>query len=132
MEIYIVDTHPLLWYVADDPRIGVNAKAILERAEAGEIQIIVPAIVLVEAIDILNKRRLQYDPTELLVQLRARPQFVIHDLNYQLIEFFKDCPQFLINESHDRLIVVTAQLYGNVPILTKDEKIQQNYSSTVW
>ena len=54
MEKYVVDTHPLLWYVTDDNRLSFKANLLLERAEAGEIDIIVPAIVLIEAIDVVK------------------------------------------------------------------------------
>jgi len=46
MTSYIVDTHALIWYLVDDPRLGEKAREILQ--SSGN-RLIVPAIVLAEA-----------------------------------------------------------------------------------
>jgi PIN domain nuclease of toxin-antitoxin system len=135
MEQYTVDTHSLLWYVTDDSRLGSNANSVIESAENGEVNIIIPAIVLIEAVDILNKRRVIYDPTDLLNRLTQTPQFIIKDLDWEIITLFKDYapPDPTIKVTiHDKIIIVTAQCYGSIPIITKDNKIQKVYSSTIW
>ena len=134
MEQYVVDTHPLLWYLAADERIGDDAKRILEKSEAGEINIIVPAIVLIEAIDVLNKRRIIYNPAELLNWLSQNPQFIIKNLDLDIINLYKDYSSPLPNvklKGHDRIILITAQFFNNAPIITKDTDIQQVHS-TIW
>lgn len=135
MEQYVIDTHPLLWYVTDDSRLSSQANSVIEKAEAGEINIIVPAIVLIEAIDVLNKRRIIYDSTELLNWLSQNSQFIIKNLDWEIINLFKDYrspkPEIKIN-NHDQIIIVTAQCFGGIPIITKDSDIQQVYPSTIW
>ena len=134
MEQYVIDTHPLLWYVSADTRIGTQARVVIEKAEAGEINIIVPAIVLIEAIDVLNKRRVIYDPTELLNWLSQNPHFIIQYLDLDIINLYKDyslpLPNVKLN-GHDKIIVVTAQFFNNISIITKDPDIQQVHS-TIW
>ncbi|PJA02098.1 hypothetical protein COX73_02600 [bacterium (Candidatus Gribaldobacteria) CG_4_10_14_0_2_um_filter_36_18] len=134
MEQYVIDTHPLLWYVVDDNRLGTQAEAVIKRAEAGEINIIVPAIVLIEAIDVLNKRRIIYNPAELLNWLSQNPQFIIKNLDLDIINLYKDYSSPLPNvklKGHDRIILITAQFFNNAPIITKDTDIQQVHS-TIW
>jgi len=108
MEQYVIDTHPLLWYVVDDNRLGTQAEAVIKRAEAGEINIIVPAIVLIEAIDVLNKRRIIYNPAELLNWLSQNPQFIIKNLDLDIINLYKDYSSPLPNvklKGHHRIIL---------------------------
>jgi PIN domain nuclease of toxin-antitoxin system len=53
MTSYIVDTHALIWYLVDDPRLGEKAREILQ--SSGN-RLIVPAIVLAEARHSVQKR----------------------------------------------------------------------------
>jgi len=43
---YVVDTHALVWFLEGNPRLGANAKAVLEDLAS---ELIVPVIVLSEA-----------------------------------------------------------------------------------
>lgn len=49
---YVVDTHSLVWYFAQDRRLSNKVRDILQDAERGRNEIIIPAIVLLETIDI--------------------------------------------------------------------------------
>jgi len=134
MEKYVVDTHPLLWYVTDDNRLSFKANLLLERAEAGEIDIIVPAIVLIEAIDVVNKKRIICNIDDLLQLIYQTPQFIIKNLDIDIINLFRNyfppTPNIKL-KSHDKIIVVTAQFFNNLPIITKDPDIQ-NVHPTIW
>jgi len=134
MEKYVVDTHPLLWYVTDDNRLSFKANLLLERAEAGEIDIIVPAIVLIEAIDVVNKKRIICNIDDLLQLIYQTPQFIIKNLDIDIINLFRNyfppTPNIKL-KSHDKIIVVTAQFFNNLPIITKDPDIQKVYP-TIW
>jgi predicted nucleic acid-binding protein len=132
MEHYVVDTHPLLWYLAADERIGNNAKRIIERAEAGEVKIIVPAIVLIEAIEVIRKGRVVYNVDELLQQINQRTNFIVKNLDFDIITLYKNYSSSLKLDSHDKIIIITAQHFGNIPIISKDEDIRQVYSPTIW
>jgi PIN domain nuclease of toxin-antitoxin system len=132
MEQYVVDTHTLLWYVAADDRIGAQARTIIERAEAGEVNIIVPAIVLIEAIEVIRKGKVFYNVDELLQEINQRTNFIVKNLDFDIITLYKNYLPSLKLESHDKIIVITAQYFENIPIITKDEHIRQVYSPTIW
>lgn len=132
MEQYVIDTHPLLWYVSADNRIGSQAKTVMDKAEAGEISIIVPAIVLIEAIEVIKKGKVIYDLDDFLLQIHQRNNFIIKNLDWETITLFKDYTPLIPKDSHDKIIIITAQHCGNIPIITKDEDIQQVYSPTIW
>lgn len=132
MEQYVVDTHTLLWYLSADNRLGSQARLLIERAEAGEIKIILPAIVLIEAIDILNKRRVIYNIDDLMRWINQIPQREIKSLDWDIITLFKNYTFPDPKDSHDKIIIITAQHFGNIPIITKDNDIQAVYSPTLW
>jgi|LGVF01.1.fsa_nt_gb predicted nucleic acid-binding protein len=55
--MFVVDTHPLLWHLTEDAKLGRRAKEVLDKTDRGEITVIVPTIVLAEALFILEKKR---------------------------------------------------------------------------
>jgi len=134
MEQYVIDTHPLLWYVSADTRIGSKAKVVIEKAEAGEVNIIVPAIVLIEAIEVINKRKVIYDIDELLNWLNQNPQFIIKNLDSDIINLYKNYkspdPRIKL-KGHDKIIIVTAQFFNNALIITKNRNIRRIHP-TIW
>lgn len=132
MEQFVVDTHSLLWYVSADDRIGNNAKAKIDEAEAGEIKIIVPAIVLIEAIEIIKKGRIIYNIDDLLQWIDQIPWHEIKNLDLEIINLYKNYSSSIKLESHDKIIIVTAQYFDHSPIITKDSDIQEAYQSTIW
>lgn len=48
---FIADTHPVLWYLTADGRLGGKAKAALENPNP---QIVIPAIVVAESLFIIE------------------------------------------------------------------------------
>jgi predicted nucleic acid-binding protein len=52
---YVADTHALLWYLTDSPRLGPNASAAFDDAANGKSTIYISAIVVAE-LYYLNKK----------------------------------------------------------------------------
>ncbi len=63
MANYVADTHALLWYLTDDNRLSKAANGVFEETESGEHLIIIPTIVLVESLDVIEKKRVAHDLT---------------------------------------------------------------------
>jgi len=132
--LYIIDTHTLLWYLDADPRLGVQARQILHDST---MRALLPAIALAETIFILERKPLLYKITELdvLQRLAVDARITVVALDQAVINKTLDCKA--INEMHDRQIVATALLAQTsgvqVAILTKDENIQNsNLVPTIW
>jgi predicted nucleic acid-binding protein len=51
---YVTDTHPIVWYFTDDPRLSRHALEVFEKTIREEV-IIIPIIVLAEIMYISNK-----------------------------------------------------------------------------
>ncbi len=58
MSDYVTDTHSLIWYVEDSPRLGPAARECFEACDRGESTIHVPTICLVEIIYLQEKGRI--------------------------------------------------------------------------
>lgn len=127
---FVADTHALLWWFTDSPRISSKASEFFEECEKGESIIFIPSIVIAEALSIFDKKRLSFDFKNLFKKIKASENFVLIALDYPILEKMVALKE--IPELHDKIIVSTAK-YLKVPIVTKD-KILQNLPSikTIW
>lgn len=127
---FVADTHALLWWFTDSPRISLKASAIFEQCEKGESIIFIPSIVIAEALSIFDKKRLSFDFKNLFKKIKASENFVLIALDYPILEKMVALKE--IPELHDKIIVSTAK-YLKVPIVTKDKILQDLPSiKTIW
>jgi len=64
----VVDTHTIVWYLQDDPRLSTKAANALDGGTAAGDVIYVPSICLVELSCLIEKRRLPAIVREQLIQ----------------------------------------------------------------
>jgi PIN domain nuclease of toxin-antitoxin system len=130
---HVVDTHALVWFLEGNPRLGVNARAVLENRES---ELVVPVIVLAEACWMIEHGRTSI-PTvgEFLATVDADPRIVVVPLD-RVVQH-RTVTLTAIAEMHDRQIVATARLLMDqghaVAVLTKDTNIRNSgLVPTVW
>jgi PIN domain nuclease of toxin-antitoxin system len=127
---FVTDTHALLWWFTDSPRLSANASAIFAGCEQGEHVIFVPAIVIAEALSIFDKKRVTFDFRKLFRKINDSDNFIIIALDSPILQKMVDLKD--IPELHDKIIVSTAK-YLNLPIITKDEWLQSlPHIRTIW
>ena len=119
---FITDTHALIWWFTDSPKLGIKASEIFEKCENGECVIFIPSIVMAEALSIFDKKRVSFDFKKLLKQINDSAHFVLVALDYPILEKMIDLKD--LTELHDRIIASTAK-YLNIPIITKDKALQR-------
>ena len=127
---YIIDTHALVWYLDDDPRLGKVARRIIE----GEGKLLIfPTIVLAE-IYYLHCRRPRLPSLEEVFHVLDRdPRVLIYPLEIGVVH---SLPAGL--NIHDAIITATAlviqkALGEEVSVITRDEEIiGSKIVSTVW
>lgn len=129
----VVDTHALVWFLEGNPRLGLNAKAILDDPES---ELIVPVIVLTEACWIVEHGKTSI-PTvaDLLAAVDADSRVAVVPFDRATLD--KTLTMSAIKEMHDRQVVATALLLADrgetVAVLTKDDNIRQSgLVSIVW
>ena len=66
LNFYVIDTHALAWLITKDKRLSLLAKQILNQAEAGEVQALIPTLVLAELDYIAQKKKVVVTLSELL------------------------------------------------------------------
>jgi PIN domain nuclease of toxin-antitoxin system len=116
---YVTDTHSLIWYFTESPRLSRKALKVFEKT-VKEGTIIVPTVVLAEIMYIAKKGRITMTFSETVQRLEVSENFVITPLDLDILNTANKIEHDL--EMHDRLIAATA-LFLDVPLITKDEVI---------
>lgn len=126
---YVADTHSLVWYFADDPRLSKNAlEAFKQTIE--EALIIVPSVVLAEIMFIAKKGRTTLTFEETIKRIEEYENFDIAPLDADILKIADKIEVDM--EMHDMLIVATA-LYFGAALITKDRRIREaGICSTIW
>ena len=115
---FIADTHSLLWYLQDHPRLSTTSRLLFdEQGQRGKI--IIPTIVLAELLYISRKIRLSSSFEKTVRLLETEERFEIHPLS---LEILKEAMKLDGFEMHDCLIIATA-LHLNIPLMTRDDDI---------
>ena len=58
---FVADTHALIWWFTDSPKLSQKASQIFEQCERGESIIFVPSIVVAELLSIFDKKRIAFN-----------------------------------------------------------------------
>jgi predicted nucleic acid-binding protein len=128
--MYVADTHAFLWFLARDRRLGKKARSVFLQADEGEAAIVIPSIVLMEALHICEKHRIEVEFRKILGKVRGALNYPTYPLDLRIIEECQKLPKSL--ELHDRVIIATAKLIG-AKVLTKDDDIvNSELVETVW
>ena len=127
---YVVDTHTLVWYLTNQPKLSRRALAIFQAAERGETRLIISAIVLAELYFLHVKHRLFASFEQVFVRLAQEPHIsLIAFAPEDVLEFAGD---EAVPEMHDRIIVGLARRLS-CPLITKDESIRHSgLAPVVW
>ena len=127
---FVADTHALIWWFTDSPRLGKKAAEIFVKCENGEIIVFIPSIVIAEALSIFDKKRVSFDFKKLLKKINESGHFVIVPLDYPVLQKMVELTD--VPELHDKIIASTAK-HLNLPIITKDKVLQDlTHVKTVW
>jgi len=119
--LYVVDTHVLIWYFTGNARLLPTLKERMESARSQGGRLLVPTIVLAEALDIAEKGRVRFDFAQMYRLIQEEAEFEIVDFGQEI--FDETVRVKSIEDIHDRVIVATARYYG-AGVLTKDHVIR--------
>jgi PIN domain nuclease of toxin-antitoxin system len=133
MSDVVVDTHALVWYLEDSPRLSPAARQVFDACDRGEIAIYVPTICMVELIYLQEKGRI---PGELKAELNAQLQagtsgLILMGLTPEVAEAVAEVPRTAVPDMPDRIIAATAVHLG-LPLVSRDRLIQLSGIETIW
>lgn len=129
----VTDTHSLIWFLEDDPRLSPRASQVFDACDAGQGVIYVPTICLVEILYLQEKGRI---PAELKTKLdthlrRSDSRLIAVDLTMAVVEAMGQVPREHVPDLPDRVIAATALSLG-VPLISRDGKIRVATVETIW
>ena len=120
--MYVTDTHSFIKYLTEDKELGKAAENIfISRDNMKEI-IIIPAIVLIEAMYICEKKKTVISFDQVLEKLRISSNYQVFPLDERIVLV---CRSMKLSDPHDRIIVATSKLL-NCPVITKDDEIKNS------
>ena len=129
----VIDTHSLIWYLEDSPRLGPAARRICDACDRGEIIVYIPTICLVEIIYLQEKGRIPADLKAMLdTELHAGTSgLALAALTPEVADAVASVPRAEIPDMPDRIIAATAFHLG-LPLITRDRRIQLADVNTIW
>lgn len=120
--IYVVDTHVLIWYFIGSKRLKRELKEKIDEVRNAGGRLLVPTIVLAEALAIAEKGKVEFDFFAMYQLIKDESEFEIVSFTPEILE---EVIRTTLPEIHDRIIVATAKFY-RAGILTKDKIILES------
>jgi PIN domain nuclease of toxin-antitoxin system len=123
---HVVDAHALVWYLEGNPRLGTNAKVILDDPKS---ELVLPIIALAEACCVVEYRKSSIPTMNgLLARVDAGSRIVVSLLDRTVPD--KSLTLSVIPEMHDRQITARALCLAeqgeSIAVLTKDPAIRSS------
>lgn len=124
MAEYVIDTHPLIWYLSSNKKLSQRVYEILSDDQN---HIYIPSIVIIEMEYLYNKKRIPVSGKALLQDISG--------INcWEITEYTSDMIKFTPFELsiHDAMISAYAILH-KLPVITKDSMLVNNPDIlTIW
>jgi PIN domain nuclease of toxin-antitoxin system len=129
----VLDTHVALWHLLGTRRLSRPALQAIERTVRSGKPLWVSAVSIVETIYLVELGRVPLDAFQKLDAEFKDPAFGLHlvPIDEHVAAAVRDIPRGLVPEMGDRIIAATA-LYLNVPLITRDARIQASGIRTIW
>ncbi len=122
-EIYVLDTHVLIWYFIGSQRLKPRLKEQIDEVRNQSGRLLIPTIVLSEALDVAEKGRVEFDFAGMYERIRNEKEFEIIGFSPEIFEETRQIKEIV--EIHDRIIVATARFYRD-GVMTKDRIIRES------
>ena len=130
----ITDTHGLIWYVLNSSELSLTAKNLFIATANSGGNVFVPTISLVEITYLIEKNKFQPALLTRIISRLNNPNAELKpiELTVEIADSLSQISRQIVPDMPDRIIAATA-LYLNLPLVTKDHKIQKLQSiQTIW
>ena len=128
-----VDTHAIVWYLANDVRLSSRAADAMDLATAAGDAIHVPSICLVELTYLVEKGRLPRIARERLIEALDDPDAActLAPLDRAVADALESIDRAKVPDLPDRVVTATA-IALQVPLISRDGKIQTSRVQIIW
>ena len=128
---YVTDTHSLIWYMIDDPRLSVKARKVFEEVDIGKNYMFIPCIIFFELLYLVKKKKLTVDFENFIRMVSSSRNYKVEPLCLPIIEKSKIIPREKVKDPWDRLIAATS-MHLSFPLVTRDESLRKIGLKVVW
>lgn len=120
---YVTDTHALVWYMENDPKLSQEAKSIFQKVDNMQEYIFIPCIVFFELLILTEKKKIVADFDRFLAMVSASKNYKVEPLCLPIIEKSRRIPREMVKDPWDRLIIATS-IHLKFPLITRDESLR--------
>jgi PIN domain nuclease of toxin-antitoxin system len=129
----VADTHAVIWYLFADERLSATARTMIEEAAAGGDQIAFSSITLAEIIYLSEKGRIDPATLDRLLTAVDSEDAVLVEVPFDrhVAQALREVERTQVPDLPDRIIAATA-LHLDLPLISRDGKIQLADVNTIW
>jgi PIN domain nuclease of toxin-antitoxin system len=133
MAVAVIDTHAVIWYLYNDFRLSSRARLFIEGALQNGEQIALSSITFIEMTYLIEKGKIAAESLTIMARELASPEgvFVQMPVELSIARALSRVDVSQIPDMPDRIIAATA-VYLNVPLISRDAKIQLSAINTIW
>jgi PIN domain nuclease of toxin-antitoxin system len=133
MIVGVLDTHTILWFLSGDPRLSATARNFIVNASAAGNDLAISSITLVEMVYLIEKGKIPAGRFTQIVRMTRQPGQGLVEIavDAEIARSLSKIDIAKVPDMPDRTIAATA-LYLQVPIVSKDGKIQLSGLTTIW
>ncbi|MEZ2232454.1 type II toxin-antitoxin system VapC family toxin [Microcoleus sp.] len=129
----VADTHAVIWYIFADSRLSVTARTTIEQIAAEGNQVAFSSITLAEIVYLSERGRINSTTLDLLLREVESDDALLVEIPFDrnIALTLRQVDRSQIPDLPDRIIAATG-LYLNVPVISRDRRIQLSSIDTVW
>ena len=128
---YVTDTHSLVWYLTDDPKLSIEAKRIFKNVDDFQDYIFIPCIIFFELLYLIEKKRDALDFDGFAAKLSSSKNYRVEPLCLPIIQKSRMIPREKISDPWDRLIAATS-MHLSFPLITRVQSLREIGLEIVW
>jgi len=129
----VLDTHAAIWYLLDAKSLSDKVFSLIDAAAASGLPAYISAVTLVEVVYLVERGRIVANAFERFAQELGKesPAFKVVPLDRDIAGKLRTVSREAVPDMPDRIIAATA-LHLNLPLITRDRRLQAAGLKTIW